>query len=244
MTGSDRLILATDPDREGEAISWHVLEVLNKKKALKDAAVERGGVQRHHQDRRHRGDEATRATIDMELVDAYLARRALDYLVGFTLSPVLWRKLPGARSAGRVQSVALRLVVDREVEIEALPAPRSTGPSRPTSRPAAEPFPARLVKLDRKRLSKFDLPDEASAKAALKAVQVGRPARSPRWRRSRPGAARRRRSPPRPCSRRPRASSASRPSAPCRPHSGSTRASDEQRRPDHLHADRRGAVEP
>ena len=77
------------------------------------------GVQRHHQVGRHRGDEASRATIDMELVDAYLARRALDYLVGFTLSPVLWRKLPGARSAGRVQSVALRLIVDREIEIEA-----------------------------------------------------------------------------------------------------------------------------
>ena len=118
MKGADRLILATDPDREGEAISWHVLEVLNRKKAIKSATVQRvvfnaitksavTEAMKHPRD------------IDMELVDAYLARRALDYLVGFTLSPVLWRKLPGARSAGRVQSVALRLIVDREMEIEA-----------------------------------------------------------------------------------------------------------------------------
>src|SRR5688500_18637078 len=118
MKGADRLILATDPDREGEAISWHVLEVLQKKRALKDAKVQRVVF-----------NAITKAAVteamahprdlDMELVDAYLARRALDYLVGFSLSPVLWRKLPGARSAGRVQSVALRLVVDREMEIEA-----------------------------------------------------------------------------------------------------------------------------
>ena len=115
---SDRLYLATDPDREGEAISWHVLEVLKKKRALKDVDVKRVVF-----------NEITKSAIlkamaeprdlDDEQVEAYLARRALDYLVGFTLSPVLWRKLPGARSAGRVQSVALRLVCDREAEIEA-----------------------------------------------------------------------------------------------------------------------------
>src|SRR5690606_9504320 len=114
---ADGLILATDPDREGEAISWHVLEVLRQKRALKDKPV-----------RRVVFNAITKASvmeamanprdIDVPLVDAYLARRALDYLVGFTLSPVLWRKLPGARSAGRVQSVALRLVCDRESEIE------------------------------------------------------------------------------------------------------------------------------
>src|SRR5512143_169383 len=118
LKGADKLILATDPDREGEAISWHVLEVLKKKKALAGVNVQRVTF-----------NAITRSAvleamanprdIDMELVDAYLARRALDYLVGFTLSPVLWRKLPGSRSAGRVQSVALRLVVDRELEIEA-----------------------------------------------------------------------------------------------------------------------------
>jgi DNA topoisomerase-1 len=115
------LILATDPDREGEAISWHVLEVLKEKRALKDQKVERvvfnaitkAAVQEAMAHPRE---------IDHALVDAYLARRALDYLVGFTLSPVLWRKLPGARSAGRVQSVALRLVCDRELEIESLQA--------------------------------------------------------------------------------------------------------------------------
>ena len=119
VKGATKLILATDPDREGEAISWHVYQILNRKKALDKVAVERVvfnavtkeavlDAMRHPRE------------IDGPLVNAYLARRALDYLVGFTLSPVLWRKLPGARSAGRVQSVALRLVCDRELEIEAV----------------------------------------------------------------------------------------------------------------------------
>src|SRR5437868_3945903 len=114
---ADKLILATDPDREGEAISWHVLEVLKEKKALKSQRVERvvfNAITKQAVTEAMRHPRA----IDSALVDAYLARRALDYLVGFTLSPVLWRKLPGARSAGRVQSVALRLVCDRELEIE------------------------------------------------------------------------------------------------------------------------------
>ncbi|HTN39517.1 MAG TPA: DNA topoisomerase, partial [Asticcacaulis sp.] len=115
---ADRVILATDPDREGEAISWHVLEVLNKKKGLmKGKTVQRVTFNAITQSAVQTAMAAPR-DIDMELVDAYLARRALDYLVGFTLSPVLWRKLPGARSAGRVQSVALKIVVDREIEIE------------------------------------------------------------------------------------------------------------------------------
>ena len=114
---SDRIILATDPDREGEAISWHVLDVLQQKRVVKDKPVERVVF---NAITRSAVTEAMKAPrqIDMELVKAYLARRALDYLVGFNLSPVLWRKLPGARSAGRVQSVSLRLVVDREIEIE------------------------------------------------------------------------------------------------------------------------------
>src|SRR5215469_6066889 len=118
LKGADHLYLATDPDREGEAISWHVREILRQRKALEGVDVKRvvfnevtkSAVQEAF---RHPRD------INRELVDAYLARRALDYLVGFTLSPVLWRKLPGSRSAGRVQSVALRLICERESEIEA-----------------------------------------------------------------------------------------------------------------------------
>ncbi len=171
MKGADRLILATDPDREGEAISWHVLEVLQRKKAVKSATVQRvvfnaitkaavTEAMRHPRD------------IDMELVDAYLARRALDYLVGFTLSPVLWRKLPGARSAGRVQSVALRLIVDREQEIEAFRAQEYWTVEADVSA-GTDPFLARLVKHEGKALRKFDLPDEAGAQAARAAVKAG-----------------------------------------------------------------------
>jgi DNA topoisomerase-1 len=170
LKGADTLILATDPDREGEAISWHVLEVLNRKKAVKGAKVQRvvfnaitktavTEAMKHPRD------------IDMELVDAYLARRALDYLVGFTLSPVLWRKLPGARSAGRVQSVALRLVCEREMEIEAFRT-QEYWTVEASVAAGSDPFIARLVKLDHKRLSKFDLPSEATAKAARKAVEL------------------------------------------------------------------------
>ncbi|CAN0602178.1 unnamed protein product, partial [Ectocarpus sp. 12 AP-2014] len=114
---ADRVILATDPDREGEAISWHVLEILKAKKVLKDKPVERVVFNAITKNAVLEAMANPRA-IDGPLVDAYLARRALDYLVGFTLSPVLWRKLPGSRSAGRVQSVALRLVTERETEIE------------------------------------------------------------------------------------------------------------------------------
>jgi DNA topoisomerase I len=117
VKGADKLILATDPDREGEAISWHVLEALKLKHAIKDQQIERVVFNAITKQAVTEAMKHPRA-IDQALVDAYLARRALDYLVGFTLSPVLWRKLPGARSAGRVQSVALRLVCDRELEIE------------------------------------------------------------------------------------------------------------------------------
>ncbi|HTK34191.1 MAG TPA: type I DNA topoisomerase [Caulobacteraceae bacterium] len=170
MKGADRLILATDPDREGEAISWHVLEVLNKKKAIKGAEVQRVVFNAITKVAVTEAMKHPRK-LDMELIEAYLARRALDYLVGFTLSPVLWRKLPGARSAGRVQSVALRLVVDREVEIEAFRTQEYWTVEADVSA-GSDPFMARLVKLDRKRLGKFDLPDEAAAKAARKAVEA------------------------------------------------------------------------
>ncbi|HPE32744.1 MAG TPA: toprim domain-containing protein, partial [Parvularculaceae bacterium] len=117
VKSADRLVLATDPDREGEAISWHILEVLAQKNALKGKEIDRVAFNAITKSAVLEAMAHPRK-IDQDLVDAYLARRALDYLVGFTLSPVLWRKLPGARSAGRVQSVALRLICDRETEIE------------------------------------------------------------------------------------------------------------------------------
>ena len=117
LKDADELILATDPDREGEAISWHVLDVLKSKKLVKDKPVSRVVFNAITKNAITEAMKNPRQ-IDVPLVDAYLARRALDYLVGFTLSPILWRKLPGSRSAGRVQSVALRLVCDRELEIE------------------------------------------------------------------------------------------------------------------------------
>lgn len=170
MKGADTLILATDPDREGEAISWHVLEVLKKKKVLKDATIQRVVFNAITKSAVTEAMKNPR-DIDMELVDAYLARRALDYLVGFTLSPVLWRKLPGSRSAGRVQSVALRLVVDREIEIEAFRT-QEYWTVEATVNAGSDPFTARLVKHDAKRLTKFDLGDEAAAQAARQAVQA------------------------------------------------------------------------
>ncbi|WP_374468225.1 type I DNA topoisomerase [Phenylobacterium sp.] len=168
--GADRLILATDPDREGEAISWHVLEVLQKKRALKDAAVERVVFNAITKSAVTEAMKNPRQ-LDMELVEAYLARRALDYLVGFTLSPVLWRKLPGSRSAGRVQSVALRLIVDREIEIERFKTQEYWTVEAEVSA-GADPFTARLVKHEGKRLSKFDLANETSAFAARDAVKA------------------------------------------------------------------------
>ncbi|MBB1178125.1 type I DNA topoisomerase [Pseudomonas sp. FW305-3-2-15-E-TSA4] len=168
---ADRVILATDPDREGEAISWHVLEVLNKKKALKDTQVERVTFNAITKSAVLDAMAKPRQ-IDMELVEAYLARRALDYLVGFTLSPVLWRKLPGARSAGRVQSVALRIVVDREMEIEKF-KPQEYWSIEADLNADSPPFTARLVKHAGKRVQRLDIKDEATAAAARAAIQAG-----------------------------------------------------------------------
>jgi len=170
IKGCDKLILATDPDREGEAISWHVLEVLKRKKALSGVTVQRVTFNAITKAAVTEAMKAPR-NIDMELVDAYLARRALDYLVGFTLSPVLWRKLPGSRSAGRVQSVALRLVVDREIEIEKFRTQEYWTVEADVSA-GSDPFLARLVKHDGKRLTKFDLANEVSAFAARDAVKA------------------------------------------------------------------------
>ena len=156
LKGADTLILATDPDREGEAISWHVLEALNEKKALKDQTVERVVFNAITKQSVTEAMKHPRA-IDGALVDAYLARRALDYLVGFTLSPVLWRKLPGARSAGRVQSVALRLVCDRELEIEKFVAKEYWSIVAKLATPRGDEFEARLIGADGQKLQRLDI---------------------------------------------------------------------------------------
>lgn len=168
---ADKLILATDPDREGEAISWHLMEVLRQKKVLNDMPVERVVFNAITKSAVTEAMEQPRA-IDDDLVAAYLARRALDYLVGFTLSPVLWRKLPGARSAGRVQSVALRLICQREIEIEAFNAREYWTIETDLATAAGARFPARLWSLNGDRLDKFALPDEAAAKAAQAAIEA------------------------------------------------------------------------
>src|SRR6266446_4932277 len=169
MRGADKLFLATDPDREGEAISWHIREVLKNRRALKDIDVKRVVF---NEVTRNAVLDAFRhpREIDNELVEAYLARRALDYLVGFTLSPVLWRKLPGSRSAGRVQSVALRLVCEREGEIEAFRPREYWTIEVEFETEAGERFTARLSHLDGKKLDRFDLDSEAKARAAAAAI--------------------------------------------------------------------------
>ncbi|MBN4046673.1 type I DNA topoisomerase, partial [bacterium AH-315-P15] len=172
VKGSDKLILATDPDREGEAISWHVLEVLKQKKVLKDVTVER--VVFNAVTKKSVLDAMAHPRgLDVELIDAYLARRALDYLVGFTLSPVLWRKLPGSRSAGRVQSVALRIICDRELEIERFNPREYWSVEVALKNAGADVVNARLYALEGKRLDKFDLATAADANAAVTAIQTG-----------------------------------------------------------------------
>lgn len=179
LKDSDGLILATDPDREGEAISWHVLEVLNQKKALKGKTVKR--VAFNAITKKAVLDAiANPRDIDEPLVDAYLARRALDYLFGFTLSPVLWRKLPGARSAGRVQSVALRLVADRESEIERFIREEYWNIAALLKTPRSDSFTARLTAVDGKKLGKLDIKNGEQATgirtmlegASFKAISV------------------------------------------------------------------------
>ncbi|ESZ76629.1 type I DNA topoisomerase [Mesorhizobium sp. L103C105A0] len=159
---ADGLILATDPDREGEAISWHVLEVLKQKRVLKDKPVSRVVFNAITKSSVLEA-MANPRQIDAPLVDAYLARRALDYLVGFTLSPVLWRKLPGARSAGRVQSVALRLVCDRESEIERFIREEYWQIAALLGTPRNDSFEARLTAFERKKLQKLDIASKAQA---------------------------------------------------------------------------------
>ena len=171
LKGARTLYLATDPDREGEAISWHVRAMLEDKNALRGVNV-----------RRITFNEITRSAVqfaiehprelDQPLIEAYLARRALDYLVGFTLSPVLWRKLPGSRSAGRVQSVALRMVCEREAAIESFRPQEYWSIEAHFLTPSGAPFIARLTHLNGKRLDQFDLNTEALAHAAKAAVEA------------------------------------------------------------------------
>ncbi|WP_438990956.1 type I DNA topoisomerase [Lentibacter sp.] len=165
------LILATDPDREGEAISWHLEEALRKRKAIKKDtpvsrvvfnAITKAAVTEAMQNPRE---------IDAPLVEAYLARRALDYLVGFNLSPVLWRKLPGARSAGRVQSVCLRLIVEREMEIEAFNPQEYWTVKAVLSTARGQDYEARLTVLAGKKLEKFDIANATQAELAVQAIE-------------------------------------------------------------------------
>jgi DNA topoisomerase I len=167
---SDRLVLATDPDREGEAISWHLMDVLTKKGALKGKTIQRVAFnaitkQSILDAMAHPRD------VDAALVDAYMARRALDYLVGFTISPVLWRKLPGARSAGRVQSVALRLVCDRELEIEAFRSQEYWSIDGKFTTPKGVGFEANLASIDGKRLEKLAITNGEQANAIHAALK-------------------------------------------------------------------------
>ena len=173
VKNADKLILATDPDREGEAISWHILRILEDRKVLKKGLpVERVTFNAVTKQSVLDAFKAPRE-IDAPLVEAYLARRALDYLVGFTLSPVLWRKLPGARSAGRVQSVALRLVCDREAEIEAFKTDEYWTVEALLATPKGEQFSARLTTIAGKKLDKLDIKEAASANAIKAALEGG-----------------------------------------------------------------------
>ncbi len=173
LKGAKRLFLATDPDREGEAISWHVKDMLARSGALKGVLVKRVTF-----------NEITKRAVqyaidhprelDTPLIEAYLARRALDYLVGFSLSPVLWRKLPGSRSAGRVQSVALRLICEREAEIEAFKPREYWTVEAKLATPLGAPFTARLTHHEGKKLDQFDLNTEVLAMAAKRAVEAAK----------------------------------------------------------------------
>ena len=170
LKDDNALILATDPDREGEAISWHLEETLRKRRAIKKDtevtrvvfnAITKSAVTEAMKNPRD---------VDAPLVHAYLARRALDYLVGFNLSPVLWRKLPGARSAGRVQSVCLRLIVEREMEIEAFNPQEYWSVRAQLSTPRGQSFEARLTSLAGKKLDKYDLANRTQAEMAVQAI--------------------------------------------------------------------------
>ncbi|MBP2290870.1 type I DNA topoisomerase [Azospirillum rugosum] len=170
VKGAERVYLATDPDREGEAIAWHLSELLREKRLIDDSKVQRITFNEITKTAVQAALEAPR-DVSQELVDAYLARRALDYLVGFTLSPVLWRKLPGSKSAGRVQSVALRLICERESDIEIFKPQEYWTIDVGFATPGGASFTAQLTQLDGKRLDKFALPTREAAEAAVARIQ-------------------------------------------------------------------------
>ncbi len=170
LKGANTLWLATDPDREGEAISWHVQEFLNENNLLKGKDVKRVTFNEITKNAVRKAFDNARS-LDIPLIDAYLARRALDYLVGFTLSPVLWRKLPGSKSAGRVQSVALRLICERESEIEAFKADEYWSIGATLHTPDGAPYEARLTHLSGNKLAKLDIQNEQQAKAAEERIR-------------------------------------------------------------------------
>ena len=170
LKDDNALILATDPDREGEAISWHLQEALTKRRSIKkDTEVRRVTFNAITKDAVTKAMQNPRE-VDMPLVEAYLARRALDYLVGFNLSPVLWRKLPGAKSAGRVQSVCLRLIVEREMEIEAFKPVEYWSVKALFETPRGQTYEARLVTLAGKKLDKHDIANATQAELAVQAI--------------------------------------------------------------------------
>ena len=170
LKNDNELILATDPDREGEAISWHLQETLTKRRAIKKDTLVSRVVFNAITKTAVTEAMASPRQVDMELVEAYLARRALDYLVGFKLSPVLWRRLPGAKSAGRVQSVTLRLIVEREMEIEIFNPQEYWSVVASLDTPQGQTFDARLTTLGGKRLDKFDIENATEAEIAVQAV--------------------------------------------------------------------------
>jgi DNA topoisomerase-1 len=172
MRQADHLYLATDPDREGEAISWHVIRALEERYGLKDINAKRVVFNEITKRAVLEGINNPRE-LDLDLINAQQARRALDYLVGFTLSPVLWRKLPGARSAGRVQSVALRLICEREIEIETFVSREYWSIEVDFRTPGGDPLIARLTHLDGEKLDRFSLADQAAAEAAVRTIEAG-----------------------------------------------------------------------
>jgi len=170
LKSAESLILATDPDREGEAISWHLQEILNSKKMITDKPVERVVFNEITKNAVLHAMETPRK-INSELVEAYLARRALDHLIGFSISPILWRKLPGSKSAGRVQSVALKLICEREIEIEKFNIEEYWSITSIFSKDDKQQFTAKLSVLDNNKLAKMDLKDEKETNLALEKIR-------------------------------------------------------------------------
>ena len=170
LKSAESLILATDPDREGEAISWHLQEILNSRKMITDKPVVRVVFNEITKNAVLHAMETPRK-INSELVEAYLARRALDHLIGFSISPILWRKLPGSKSAGRVQSVALKLICEREIEIEKFNIEEYWSITSIFSKDDKQQFTAKLSVLDNNKLAKMDLKNEKETNLALEKIR-------------------------------------------------------------------------